>query len=429
MTSVFSVAPERVARGAAGRASFAVASFAAFLGLISGLACVGVRLVFRLLQWSLVRDTGFLPKAAAGLSPAYRVSVPIAGAALASLVLMVTRRWCRGEPFEEYVDAVRLAGGRIPFASTVWRTVSSAFSVASGATVGREGSMIQFATAVTSWSGRTFAIRGIRLSRQVAWGAAAAVAAVYQAPVAGVFFALEIVLGEWAWSEVLNLTAASLTGWLVGRALLGGGPLFAIRGSLSLQGVLWTVPLAVVLGTLGPMYQKLLRSSSFLKKLPLPLVWSGLVVGLLSLKQTAVWGNGDFALLEALSGVPVLLSLVSLLLFRMVATTMCVGTGTVGGVFTPTLFTGAALGLLGANLAHVTQPVLLAVVGMSVFLAAVTHAPFMAAVMAVELTGQWHLLPELLLLNLIAYQVAKRISPRSLYAIASPEVEDGVAVS
>jgi chloride channel protein, CIC family len=90
-------------------------------------------------------------------------------------------------------------------------------------------------------------------------------------------------------------------------------------------------------------------------------------------------------------------------------------------VFTPTLFAGAALGFLSSQMLHLPQPLLLAVIGLSALLAAVTHAPIMATFMAAELTGQWHLLPAFLLLNLLALLVARLISPHSLYAIASPD--------
>ena len=399
-------------------------SLSILLGLVSGLACVGVRLGFRMLQWVFVQHTGLLPEAAAQLGSFRRVLVPAAGALLATAVLFAARRWSRAAPFSEYVEAVRFDDGHIPFASTAWRTASSAFSVASGAAVGREGSMIQFASAVTSWCGHRVGGGKVSLASKVSYGAAAAVAAAYQAPLAGVFFALEIVLGGWQWTEVAPLLLASISGWLVSHALLGGGPLFAVPAHLSWAGLGWTLPLALVLGILGPAYQKLLRSLAFLKRLPMPLVWGGLIVGLLSLVHPAVWGNGDVALLRTLQGAPIVSSVAVILIFRLIATTACVGAGTVGGVFTPTLFAGAALGLLAGTLLQVSQPVLLATVGMSAFLAGVTHAPWMAAFMAAELTGQWHLLPVFLLLNFIAKTVAGRISPQSLYAIATPTPTD-----
>jgi CIC family chloride channel protein len=363
-----------------------------------------------------------LPIAAATLPPARRILTPIIGAALATLVVWMMRRLAPELRFEEYVEAVRLRDGRIPLLSTVWRTASSAFSVATGAAIGREGSMIQFAAAISSWLGERSPLRNLSLSRQVAYGAAAAVAAAYQAPIAGVFFAIEIVLGEWAWNDIPQLFLASSTGWLVNRLLLGAGPLFAVRASLPItHDLLWVLPLALVLGAAGPAYQKLLHLSGTAKRLPFALLWSGLAVGVLALIEPKVWGNGDAALLGVLQNKTMLLGIVGVLAYRLVATTFCVGTGTVGGVFTPTLFAGAALGLAAGHLLHNPEPSILAICGMGLLMAAVTHAPLMAALMAVELTGQWHLLTIILPCNLLASFIARTISRESLYAIASPE--------
>lgn len=403
--------------------------WAVVLGFVSGLACVAVRLSFRVLQWVFLRQTTLLPTAAASLSSLHRVLVPMMGAICASVTVLAAQRWSGGKHSEDYVEAVRLENGRIPFKPTLWRTVSSAFSVATGAAVGREGSMIQFATAITSWLASRSGVTAATVSRQVMYGAAAAVAAAYQAPIAGVFFALEIVLGEWAWAEIPNLLLAATAGWFVSSHLLGGGPLFAVTHDFEAMGLLWTVPLAIVLGALGPAYQILLRSLDWSRRLPAPLLWSGMTVGVLSVSHPAVWGNGDAALLSTLSPTPIVSSVAMLLLFRLVATVACVGTGTVGGVFTPTLFAGAALGLVAGHLVNAPQLTLMAIIGLSVFLAGVTHAPWMASFMAAELTGQWHLLPLFIVLNLIAFHIARRISPRSLYGIAGSVPTEAVPAS
>jgi chloride channel protein, CIC family len=397
-------------------------AWAVVLGAASGSACVAVRLFFRLLQWVFVQQTGMLPVAAATLAPTRRILTPIIGAALATFVLWMMRRLAPGLLFEEYVEAVRLRNGRVPLLATVWRTASSAFSVATGAAVGREGSMIQFAAAISSWVGQRSPLRNLSLSRQVAYGAAAAVAAAYQAPIAGVFFATEIVLGEWAWSEMPQLLLASSTGLFISSLLLGAGPLFPVRGSLPMTlDLLWVLPLALVLSAVGPAYQKLLHFSGAAKRLPFALLWSGLAVGVLALIEPKVWGNGDAALLGIVQNKMILVGIVSVFVCRLAATTFCVGTGTVGGVFTPTLFAGAALGLAAGHLLHNPDPSILAICGMGLLMAAVTHAPFMAALMAVELTGQWHLLAIILPCTLLASLIARTISRKSLYAIATPE--------
>src|ERR1700684_3434932 len=111
----------------------ASAGWAIVLGAASGSACVAVRLFFRLLQWVFVQQTGLLPIAAATLPPARRILTPIIGAAFATLVLWMMRRSAPDLRFEEYVEAVRLRNGRVPLLAPIWRTASSAFSVATGA--------------------------------------------------------------------------------------------------------------------------------------------------------------------------------------------------------------------------------------------------------------------------------------------------------
>jgi CIC family chloride channel protein len=395
------------------------------LGLASSLACVVVRLFFRLLQWLVTGHSGLLAQAAEGLPPWYRAITPAFGALVAMAVIWVARRFAKPGQFEEYVEAVRLHGGRIAFLPTLWRTISSAFSVATGAAIGREGSMIQFATAATSWLGKRVALSRIPLSTQVACGAAAAVATVYHAPIAGVFFAAEIVMGRIMIRTIPLLLASALTGGVTGAWLLGRGPLFAIHMLPGMdlgmeRSTVFALLLAVLMGLLGPAYYWLIHSLRNTSRLPLPLLWGGVLVGLLSLRSTLVWGNGDAAMLQIAQSSPAVWTLFSILLLRLCATTFCVGTGTVGGVFTPTIFAGGAIGYLAAHLLHAPNPALFTILSLGCLLASVTHAPLMASFMAVELTGQWSLLPYLLLGSVIAWAVACRISPHSLYAIATP---------
>jgi CIC family chloride channel protein len=283
-------------------------------------------------------------------------------------------------------------------------------------------------------TGNAGPLDGSMRSRAVAFGVAAGVAAAYQAPIAGAFFASEIAIGATRPRELPPLLLASVTGWLVSRPLLGPGPLFpapASVGSPTLQW-LWLVVAAVALGLLAPVYQWLIRQSlRIAQRLPISFAWAGAVVGVLSLATPLVWGNGDRALFtlthvpSQLSQVgtndasPGILWLAGILAARLLATCFCVGAGVAGGVFTPTVFAGAAAGLLIALLLHVHLPLLFVLAGISSLLAAVTHAPLMTSCMTAELTGKWALFPLFYLTSWIAWQTAARLSGRSLYAIAT----------
>jgi chloride channel protein, CIC family len=401
---------------------------AAMLGALSGLSCVAVRSFYRLLQWAITGHAGILSFAAAALPPWRRVLTPALGGIAAMAVLWIARRTARPAPFREYVEAVRLKGGYIPFFATFWRTLSAAFSVATGAAIGREGSMIQFAAALVSTIGQRWKTIRLSLADQVSCGVAAAVGAVYQAPIGGAFFAAEIASGKVVLRMLLPLLVAAFTGALVSRVMLGGGPLFPPHNFMrpDLAHIWLVLPLALLLGFIGPAYTWLLRSLRITRRLPLALFWSGIVVGVLSLYHTEVWGNGDAALFRVLQSEPGVRITLIILLARLIATTFCVGTGAIGGVFTPTVFVGSALGLLAGHLVHAPSPVFFAVLGMGCMLAASSHAPLMSAFMAVELTGQWLLLPVMMVCSLIAAQVAQRISPHSLYALATPQPAEGI---
>lgn len=410
---------------------------AAIIGTISAFAAAVVRLAFRGLEWLLVQSSAAPPEAGAHLPFWRRAITPVVGALLASVVLYLRKRRAHRlgrepRPYVEYVEAVRERHGFIPFVPNCWRTLSAACSIASGAAVGREGSMIQFAAATSSaavgWLAQRLGDRdALDASMLVACGVAGGVTTAYNAPVAAVFFAAEIVLGAIRAREVVLLGLAAAAGWVVSGLIQGFQRLYPTHASLFAGS--WTIALLPVLalffGAVGPLYQKLIRSLRGARVLPLPLVWSGAIVGLVSTIDPRVWGNGDLGLSAALGraqlpwlpiGVPALAMLLGL---RLMATTACVGTGTVGGVFTPTLFAGAAAAALLGHAFPSVNPTLWAIVGMSLLMAAVTHAPLMAAFMAVELTGDWPLLPMLIVLNLIAWQLARRFSNEALYAIAS----------
>lgn len=442
---------------------------AMIMGALGAFSAAAVRLGFRGLEWVLTHSASAPPLAAAHLPPWRQVLTPVAGGVLATVVLFFRRRRARGlgrepRPYVEYVEAVRHRGGMIPLVPNCWRTFSAAFSVASGAAVGREGSMIQFAGAICAscggWLNRWLGgSRGLGVAREpqdrtsqdrdedanrrhgvsmlVALGVAGGVTAAYNAPVASVFFVSEIVLGGQDWRTLPMLGIASAAGWAVSGKMLGFARLYPSHVQFPASAWTWmALPgLAVLFGLMGPLYQKLIKSLRVAKGLPLGLAWSGLLVGLLSLRDPRVWGNGDLGLSAALEIAKAHLELpavgtgvgaLALLLgMRLLATTFCVGTGTVGGAFTPTLFAGGAAGALLGHLLPPGEATLGALVGMSCLMAAVTHAPVMAALMATELTGNWKMLPILLVLNFASWQLARRISGEALYAIASQAPASG----
>jgi CIC family chloride channel protein len=217
-------------------------------------------------------------------------------------------------------------------------------------------------------------------------------------------------------------------GALMSYLFLGGGPLFAAAAPVqfNLRDALPVLLGAVIIGSFGPLYFRIIESLRLMAKLPWPMVWSGLIVGLLSCLRPETWGNGDSGVLEIMSGKISLETAAIVLILRLGATAACVGSGVIGGVFTPTVFAGSVLGLLYGSPVHTvfgsTSPVIgYAVLGVVCLLASVTHASLMAALMTVELTGTAHWFPAVFLCSLVSFQVATLISADSLYAVATPD--------
>jgi CIC family chloride channel protein len=254
----------------------------------------------------------------------------------------------------------------------------------------------------------------------VACGAAAGIAAAYNAPIAGALFVGEIVMGSIAMESFGPLLVAAVTANATVHHFLGYGPIFQIpvfSFTSNWELIAYTL-LGVLLGHAAPSFLALLTSAKrVFARLPLPLFvrvgLGGLIVGLLSLVYPEVWGNGYSVVDAILHGNLIGWILVGVLVAKLLSTAASVGSGAVGGVFTPTLFVGAALGSLVGTVGQlllphvVTSPGGYALVGMGALLAATTHAPLMSVLMIFEMTLDYQVVLPLILACVTAHYTAK----------------------
>ncbi len=373
--------------------------------------------------------TGNLVSAAGDVGTWRRLAVPTIGGLVAGLILDFGMRWTRGKPSRDYMEAVSIGDGTIHVGPSLVRSLSSLFTVASGGSIGREGAMAQLSTTAASWIGRRTWISRPRLKLLVACGAAAGIAAAYNAPFAGALFVAEIVLGTIAMSSLGPLIFASVVSTTVTRQFIGPEPLLSIP-LFQLVSPLELGPyllLGVLLGALAPGFVRLLRISSdafAATSLPLAarLCLGGAIVGVLSLQQPEVWGNGFTSISSVLAGQWAAKTLAVVLLLKLVATCSTVGSGAVGGVFTPTLFFGACAGYLWGSVVHgwfpgwTAQPSAYALVGMGSFLAATTQAPLMAMLVLFEMTLDYGIVLPLMFTCVVAYTTARGIDHSSIYS-------------
>jgi CIC family chloride channel protein len=327
------------------------------------------------------------------------------------------------------MEAVVLGRGQLSLGSTLLKSLASFAAIVTGGSLGREGPLIQLgATSGQVWSA-WLGLTSRRRRTLIAAGTAAGFAAAYNTPFAAVLFVLEVVLGLVVLDTVLPTLAATVIGTALTRAVVGPGPIYGARAfsTRSPSELLAFVGLGL-LAALGA--QAFMRLLSFTERLfaesRVPLPWrpalGGLLCGGLLLFLPEVAGNGYEPLNQLLDGHLTFAFVAALLVAKCFATSASVSSGSPGGVFTPTLLLGGGIGFLyfcvlkdGLHF-ELGQAGGYALVGMAAAIAATTHAPLMAAVMAFELSGDYAIVLPLLIATAVATALSRKLRRDSIYS-------------
>jgi len=360
-----------------------------------------------------------------------RFLVPVIGAVLAGLTLWIGNRLIanvRQKSTTDYMEAVVVGNGIISLRASLVKTISALFSISTGASIGREGPLIQLSSLVASLVGR---LRNCPIPQRrhlVACGAAAGMASAYNAPIAGSFFVAEIVLGTVVVESLGPLILASVTATFLSWAFNGESPLYQ-SPTLGLPTRWEIVPLCAIgifLGLLAPLYLRIMRQtervfSKLALPIPVKLGLGGAVVGLLAMFYPEVCGNGKGLVTSFFHQNWDFYTVLILVIVKLIATSVTFGSGAVGGVFTPTLFFGSAIGVLygQAVLYFAPQlqpdPNMYGLMGMGSFLAATTGAPLMAILMVFELTLSYAIVPFLMVACVLGYYCSSFFERRFMY--------------
>ena len=395
--------------------------WAALVGICGALSSVVFREGLRALEILLTGQSQSLVHAASQLVWWHRAAVPIVGGVLAGAVLHVAGRALASAHAVDYMEAVLVGDGRISIRATLVNALSSLLTIASGGSIGREGAMVQLAAMLGSRLGLLAHAPIPRLRLMVACGGAAGIAAAYNAPISGALFVSEIVLGSIAMESFGPLIVASVTSSATIHQLLGYGPVYDVPHVVQFVSnweLVCYVLLGVLLGHLAPPFLALLEfAKSSFARLRLPLYWQlgvgGAIVGAISILVPQVWGNGYSVVGTILRGQTAGVWLLAVLAAKVLATSATVGSRAVGGVFTPTLFIGCALGALFGEVLHralptfTSEPAAYALIGMGGFLAATTHAPLTSILMLFEMTADYQIVLPLMLACVVAHFTAK----------------------
>ncbi|KPJ91338.1 MAG: hypothetical protein AMS18_08885 [Gemmatimonas sp. SG8_17] len=400
--------------------------FAVTIGGAVGVAVIIFYKLIDLFQGVALSAAGRLT----GLGSLSILLVVVVGITLTRLLIKYGTGDSEGENIPDVMRAVAKRGGVIHSVPVAVKTAGAALVMGLGGSVGAEGPVAVAGSALGSRIGRAFRSGPARLKLLVGCGAAAGISAAFNAPIAGVFFSLEKVVGGFGVTSFPPVLVASVISAAISRAAFGNSPVIEIPteygvGSAS-ELALYAV-LGIVTGVVSVIYTRGLHGMGDLLG-KLRSVWQRILVGALMvgvldiLFRADLWGRGHESFTIEMIGDRAGLFLIALAFAKLVATAATISVARAGGVFTPAMFIGATLGGGLAVLAaqalpgFTIVPEAFALVGMAGLVAGSTHAPLTAIMIVFEMTSDYALILPLMLCGALAYITARRIYPESIYS-------------
>ncbi len=380
-------------------------------GVLAGLGAVFLVHLLSLVQ-GLVWNPGEVAHDAAdaAASPLKRLIVCTAGGVLVTITALIMRRPLGGHGTSGVIEAIWLKAGHLPAGRSIVRGVLSIVLVGMGASLGREGALIQGGAAAGSWLGERFRIGTDQARLLVACGAAAGIAAAYNMPIGASLFGLEVFLGSFALELFGPIVVSCIVATLLSRILITVHPTYEIPAYalLAPRQLLVALVIGIGLGGASALFVKVVDvTARAAQRIPRRAIVFMPPLAMLLLGAIARWypqilGNGYSAVnAELLIGLPLGL-LVVLPFLKLVMTSLCAASGIPGGMYTPSLFYGALLGgaigeLVSRVLPGIGPPGAFAIVGMGASLAGTTQAVVSTTVMIFELTGNYGVVLPLML--------------------------------
>jgi CIC family chloride channel protein len=367
-----------------------------------------------------------------------RVLIPMAGSLGMGYLLWRYFPDARGSGVPQTKAALFAREGVITARTTFGKFFCTAATLASGIPLGREGPAVQVGAGIASVLGRCLGLRPASVKALIPIGAAAAIAAAFNTPLAAVLFSLEEIMGDLNAPVLGSVVLASATSWLVLRMLLGNNPLFQVPQYQLVHPIefaLYAV-LGLAGGIVSAVFTKLvLVTREYFMKMPCWTVWfqplaGGTLTGLLAWRIPQVLGVGYGYVGDALNGRMAVELMAVLVVFKLVAVTTSYGSGNAGGIFGPSLFIGAMVGGTLGNVAHhflpahTAQPGAYALVGMGALFAGIVRAPMTSVVMIFETTRDYEVIVPLMIANLMSFFLSSRLQREPIYEALA--VQDGI---
>ncbi len=400
-------------------------ALAVLVGVAAGLGAVAFRWLIERFQ-SLFFDGG--ERAFGALGEYYVILLPVIGGLFVGLLIYFLAREAKGHGVPEVMVAVAVRGGRIRARVALVKALASSVCIGSGGSVGREGPIVQIGSAIGSALGQRLRLPEDWLRTLIACGAAGGISATFNAPIAGVIFALEVILGRFISRSFGLVVISSVVAGVIAHVFLGDKQTFLIP-AYELASA-WELPIYIALGIAAGVIAFLFiyvlyktedifddwRFPEYLKP-----ACGGIIIGVIGFHYPHLFGVGYGGVEEALLGKIAITTLLVLGVLKVIATSITIGSGGSGGVFAPSLFMGAMFGGAFGEIANRLFPNFTApsgayaLVGMAAVFAGAARAPITAIIILFEMTRDYNIILPLMLAVVLSTIVARRFNHETIY--------------
>lgn len=404
---------------------------AIIIGVLGGFAGIGIRaMILWISEFSFRGGIHFL-ESVMNTSWYWVLIIPAIGGLIVGPIIYFFAPEAKGHGVPEVMEAILLKAGAIRPRVAFLKAVASAISIGTGGSVGREGPIIQIGSSLGSMVGQFFRVPSRRLKTLVGCGAAAGIAAAFNAPIAGALFAVEIILMDFAVAQFSPIVISSVMATVISRTFEGNFAAFIVpKYELASP---YEIAFYFVLGALGGVAAYLFikglyfSEDFFDNKLKIPgylkPALGGLLVGAIALEFPQVMGVGYDSINNALYGNMIWYFAFILIFMKIIATSITLGSGGSGGIFAPSLFMGAMLGYFFGSFVHqyfpeiTASPGAYALVAMGGLVAGTTRAPITAIIIVFELTNDYHIILPLMITCIISTIISSQLSRESIYTL------------
>ena len=403
---------------------------AIIIGFFGGLGAVGIQFLIKVFQEIFWGDWNAALEYLQQVPFYIKILAPTVGGLIVGAIVYFFAQEAKGHGVPEVMEAIALKNGVIRPRVVIAKLLASSVCIGSGGSTGREGPVIQIGSSIGSSIGQFLKVNPERMKIFVACGAAAGIAAAFNAPVAGALFSVEIILGDFGVAQFSPIVIASVMATVVSRHFLGDFPAFTVP-KYELISPLELIPYAVLgllAGLVALMFIKTLyRLEDFFEELKINAIIKtmigGLLVGLIGVFVPHIYGVGYKTMNLALLGQLPWLMMLALIFLKLLATSLSLGSGGSGGIFAPSLFMGTMTGGFFGALVHQLFPAYSAssgaysLVGMGAVVAGATHAPITAILIIFELTNDYKIILPLMISTIIATLLTTHLKKESIYTL------------